>query len=219
MFPARQYIPRIKFQKRLYFFINLVYNNLREFAKSSLKTKLRRALFGLTVPMKKNNNANLIATAGITAALYVVLTLVSAVFGLASGVIQVRISEALCVLPLFTTAAIPGLAVGCFIANLVSGGVVLDAVFGALTTLAAAAVTCLVGKTVKNKVARYALAPLANVVANSLTIPWVLKLVYGESGALWYFAVTVCVGEIISSYLLGVPLTILLEKHKKHIFK
>ncbi|MDD6095621.1 MAG: QueT transporter family protein [Clostridia bacterium] len=169
--------------------------------------------------MKKNNPAREIAAGGIIAAIYVVLTVVSAMFGLASGVIQVRISEALCVLPLFTVSAVPGLAIGCFIANLVSGGVFLDAVFGSLATLIGALITYFIGKAVKGKSLRYVLAPLPNVAANTIIIPWVLRLVYGESGAIWYFALTVGIGEIIGSYVLGLPLMALLEKHKKQIFK
>lgn len=169
--------------------------------------------------MQTKNVTRKIAVGGIIAALYVVLTVVSALFGLASGVIQVRISEALCVLPMFTPAAIPGLAIGCFIANLVSGGVILDAVFGSLATLVGALIAYLLGKCIKGKIARLALVPLPNVAANMVVIPWVLRLVYGESGAIWYFALTVGAGEIIASYVLGVPLAILLEKNKNHLFR
>lgn len=82
----------------------------------------------------------------VIAALYIVFTMVSAAFGLSSGVIQVRISEAMCILPAFTPAAIPGLTIGCFIANLLSGGVILDAVFGGLATLLGAVGAYLLGR-------------------------------------------------------------------------
>ena len=61
------------------------------------------------------NKALFITQAAMIAALYVVLTWVANTLGLANGAIQVRFSEALCVLPVFTTAAIPGLFVGCLI--------------------------------------------------------------------------------------------------------
>ena len=56
-----------------------------------------------------------ISEGAIIAALYVVLSLLSAAFGLLSGAVQLRISEALCILPLFTPAAVPGLFLGCFL--------------------------------------------------------------------------------------------------------
>ena len=75
-----------------------------------------------------------LVTGAIIAALYVVLTLLANAFGLASGVIQVRISEALNVLVCFTGAAVPGVTVGCLLANLLTGGVVLDIIFGTLAS-------------------------------------------------------------------------------------
>ena len=87
--------------------------------------------------MKRKNQQRVrfITLAAIIAALYVVLTLVSAAFGLSSGVIQVRISESLCILAFFTPAAIPGMTIGCLVSNLVTGANVLDVVFGTLATL------------------------------------------------------------------------------------
>lgn len=169
--------------------------------------------------MSRNNTANKLTTAGIVAAAYTVLTLISAVFGLSSGIIQIRISEALCVLPLFSAYAIPGLAVGCFLSNLLCGGGILDAIFGTAATLIGAILAYYIGKTVKNKLLQKIFIPLPNVMANTLIIPWVLRFVYGEAGAIWYFTVTVFAGEFIGSYILGLPLMSLLEKHKNSIFK
>ncbi|MBR4018021.1 MAG: QueT transporter family protein, partial [Clostridia bacterium] len=72
---------------------------------------------------------------GAIAALYVALTFVSAQLGLSSGVIQLRLSEALCILPIFTPAAIPGLAIGCLLANAMTGCIVLDVILGSVATL------------------------------------------------------------------------------------
>ena len=96
-----------------------------------------------------NNTRNrilYITQAAIIAALYVVLTFVSSLFGLSSGVIQVRISEALCFLPIYTSAAIPGLGIGCVLANLLTGALPLDVIFGSLATLSAAIVAYIIRK-------------------------------------------------------------------------
>ena len=74
-----------------------------------------------------------ITQGAVIAALYVVLTLVFA--PISFGPVQVRIAEALCILPMFTPAAIPGLFIGCLIANLIGGGIMLDVIFGSIATL------------------------------------------------------------------------------------
>ena len=89
----------------------------------------------------KNSKVKNITHSAIIAALYVVLTLAAQLLGLASGAIQVRFSEALTILPVFTSAAIPGLTVGCIIANLssvVAGLGIYDMLFGSFASLVAA---------------------------------------------------------------------------------
>lgn len=137
-----------------------------------------------------------VAIGGLTAAFYVVFTFVSAMVGLSSGVIQCRISEALCVMPMFNSAAIPGLTIGCFFANLLVGGAFLDGVLGAVATLIGAIGTWLL----RNH--RW-IAPLCPVVSNMLIIPFVLQFVYGIHDLYWFLVLTVGVGEFISAYLLG----------------
>ena len=83
----------------------------------------------------KNKKVSFIVTSAVVAALYVVLTYLAAAFGLASNVIQVRFSEALTILPIFTPAAIPGLFVGCIVANALTGAVIFDVIFGSIATL------------------------------------------------------------------------------------
>ena len=102
------------------------------------------------------------------AALYVVLTYISSIFGLSSGVIQLRISEALCVLPLFSAAAIPGLFVGCIISNFLAGGVIIDIIFGSVATLIGAVGTYFIGKN-----HRY-IALIPPILANALIVPFVI---------------------------------------------
>lgn len=98
--------------------------------------------------MKKNNSILLLdlTQGAMIAALYVVLTFIANLAGLASSVIQLRLSEALTILPVFTAAAVPGLAVGCVLANLLTGCAVWDVVFGSLATLIGAIGTRLCAK-------------------------------------------------------------------------
>ena len=82
----------------------------------------------------KNKNVLYLTQAAMIAALYVVLTMIANALGIASGNIQVRFSEALTVLPFLTPAAVPGLFIGCLIANLVTGAMLPDIIFGSLAT-------------------------------------------------------------------------------------
>ena len=77
-----------------------------------------------------------LAQAAVIAALYALLTVLVA--PVASGLVQCRVSEALCVLPYFTFSAVPGLFVGCAMANLITGAPIYDVIFGSIATLLAA---------------------------------------------------------------------------------
>ena len=79
--------------------------------------------------------------AALIGALYTVLTLVCAAMGLAYGGVQLRFSEALTILPLFSAASVPGLTVGCIVANIFSSVTPLDTIVGSLATLLAALLT------------------------------------------------------------------------------
>lgn len=159
------------------------------------------------------------AQAGVIAAVYVVLTLVSALFGLSSGVIQVRISEALSFLPCLTPAAIPGLTIGCLISNAIAGGVPLDILFGSFATLLGAVFAYLIGRAFKkHKVLGYYLSTLPNVISNTLIIPFVLKAAYGAEEAIPFMMLTVFIGEVIASVILGAVLIAAL-KDKLKLFK
>lgn len=147
--------------------------------------------------------------AALIAALYVALTYVVNLFGLANGAVQLRLSEALTILPAFTAAAIPGLFIGCLLANLLTGCVFWDILFGSVATLIAAIGTRLIAK--NNKW----LAPIPPILANTLVVPFVIKFAYGSLDALPYLFLTVFAGELLSCGVLGVPLYALLEKHKR----
>lgn len=155
--------------------------------------------------MKNKQKVVNVATAAIIAALYVVLTYLASALGLSSGVIQVRFSEALTILPIFTPAAIPGLFAGCVLANLLTGCAVWDIVFGSIATLLGAIFTYALRK---YKV----LAVLPPIIANTLIVPPVLMFVYGVTEAYWFLTLTVCIGEVISCGILGTILRKSLEK-------
>lgn len=145
--------------------------------------------------------------AALIAALYVVLTFVANAMGLASGAIQIRLSEALTILPCFTPAAIPGLFIGCLISNILVGSVIWDIVFGSLATLIGAIGTHYLRK-------RKWLSPLPPIISNSVIVPFVLVYAYGVQDALPFLAFTVGMGEVISAGVLGMILLKSLEKHK-----
>ena len=147
----------------------------------------------------RNNYARNIAMGGVIAALYVVLTVVATALGLASGAVQVRFSEALTIMPVFTASAVPGLTVGCVLANLITGCAPWDVVFGSLATLLGAVGTRLLRK-------KPLLAWIPPVVSNMLIVPIVLQQVYGVPDAWWYLVLTVGAGEVISCGILGLLL-------------
>lgn len=152
-----------------------------------------------------------ITQAAMIAALYVVLTLAANLFGLANYAVQVRLSEALTILPYFTPAAIPGLAVGCVLSNILTGCMPLDVVFGSLATLLGAVGTYLLRKY------KFA-APLPPVLANTLIVPFILAYVYQLEGSIPYFMLTVGIGEVISCGILGMLLLKMLSQYRDVIF-
>lgn len=155
--------------------------------------------------MKRKRTVFLCQSA-IIAALYVVLTAVAAAFGLSSGEIQVRFSEALCILPCFFPAAVPGLAVGCLLANLLTGCAIVDVFLGAFATLLGAIGTYFLRK---HKI----LMLIPPIVSNAVIIPIVLKFVYQLESGYLYLVLTVTIGEIISAGVLGFIFYSALKKH------
>ena len=145
--------------------------------------------------------------AGLIAALYVVLTFIAQMAGLASGAIQFRLSEMLTILPMLTSAAIPGLTVGCILANLLTGCAVWDIVFGSFATFLGALGTHLLRKT-ENPF----LGCIPPIASNMLIVPAVLMKVYGAEGSYWYLMATVGLGEIVCCGVLGIILYRVLKK-------
>lgn len=158
----------------------------------------------------KMKKTTFITQGAVIAAIYVVLVFVFDYWSF--GPIQFRIAEALTILPIFTPAAVPGLFIGCLIANIMGGAVIWDIVFGSIATLIGAAGTYFLRK--------YAsLAPIPPIIANTVIVPLVLKYAYGTEGMLWYFMLTVGMGEIIVCGILGTLLRVALKKYKNVLFR
>ena len=141
--------------------------------------------------MKHQTNTRYLTQSGVIAAVYVILTMLAAALGLDSGAIQLRLSEALTILPVFAPAAVPGLFIGCLLSNILSGGVLWDVIFGSLATLLGAMGTRLLRKN------RW-LACLPPILANILIVPPVLTYAYGIPGGIPWLMLTVGVVASIS---------------------
>ena len=129
----------------------------------------------------KNFSARKITQAAAIAAIYIVLTYITNLFGLANGVVQVRVSEALAVLPYFTATSIPGLFIGCLLSNILTGCIAMDVIFGSIATLIGA-----VAGRYLSKINKY-LTPVPTVISNMIIVPLVLKYAYGIPGSVWYY--------------------------------
>ena len=161
--------------------------------------------------MKNTNQRSAFMThAAMIAAIYVVLTYIFAPFSF--GDVQVRIAEALTILPVFTPAAIPGLFVGCFIGNILGGAILPDIIFGSFATLIGA-----VGTYLLRKKSQY-LCVLPPIISNTIIIPCVLKLSYGINLPIPFLMITIGIGEAISCGILGLILYYALRKYRKIIF-
>ena len=152
----------------------------------------------------------MLTQAALIAALYVVLTYVFAPFSF--GEVQVRIAEALTILPVFTPAAIPGLFVGCLLGNILGGALLPDIIFGSLATLIGAIFTWMLRN--KNPL----LAPVPPIVANTLIVPFVLRYAYGVALPIPFMMLTVGIGEVISCGVLGMAFYFALNKSRAAIF-
>lgn len=148
--------------------------------------------------------------AAAIAAIYVVMTIVFA--PLSFGEIQIRFAEGLTILPYFTPAAIPGLFIGCFIGNFLGGAIPLDILCGSLATL--------VGALFSYLLRRYKfLVPLPPIIANIVTVPFVLCYGYGINLPIPFMMLTVGIGEVVSCGVIGLILLFALDRYKGVIFR
>lgn len=158
----------------------------------------------------KNKGTLFLVQAAVIGAIYVVLTLLFVPLGF--GEVQVRFSEALTVLPYFTPAAIPGLFVGCIIANFLGGAIPIDILFGSIATLLGAVFTY---RLRGNKW----LAPLPPIAANVVIVPYVLHYGYGINLPIPLMMLTVGIGEVISCGIIGMILLTALSKYSSILFR
>ena len=150
----------------------------------------------------KNKNVTFLTQAAMIAAIYVVLTYVFAPFSF--GEIQIRISEALTILPLFTPAAVPGLFIGCLIGNILGGAILPDIVFGSTYSL---------------REKKPIFGPIPPIAANTVIVPFVLRFGYGVNLPIPFMMLTVGIGEVISCGILGMILYTALSRYHRLIFK
>ncbi len=149
-------------------------------------------------------NTKKIIQAAIIGSVYAVLTIVLA--PVSYGPVQVRVSEAMTVMPAFTPAAVPGLFIGCFVANILGPYGIVDIVCGSFATLAAA----LVSRRLRD---RPFLVPLPPVVFNGIIVGSMLHFAYGVPG-LWACMGWVALGQAVACYALGMPLMKLLDRYR-----
>ena len=171
--------------------------------------------------MNKNRNVRFLTEGAVIAALYAVLTYVASILNLAYGPIQFRFSEALTVLPVFTPAAVPGLAIGCFISNLGSPLGIVDWIFGTAATLMAATLGYLL-RNIQWKNIPF-LSILQPVIFNAVIIGAEISCL-SDSGsfsinnanltAFLAGALSVGIGELVICFGLGIPLVFALRKIK-----
>ncbi len=154
-----------------------------------------------------NKNIRYIAQAAIIAAMYAAL--VAVLPWISYSQVQVRIAEALTVLPAFTSAAIPGLFIGCLIANIFSPNAWIDVVVGSLATLTAAVASRYMPKKW--------LVPLPPVLINAAAIGIMLSIMYELPLALTILYIAA--GQTVACYFIGYPLLLVLERNKHKIFK
>lgn len=150
-------------------------------------------------------NTKFLIQASVIAAVYAVLTIMLMPFSY--GIMQVRVSEALTVLPCFTPAAIPGLFIGCLVSNMLGPYGPMDMVLGSSATLIAAVFSYYLKRTPL-------LVPLPPVVANGVIIGSMLHFAYEVPLPLAVCMLWVAAGELIACYGLGYPLLRLLQRYK-----
>ena len=166
---------------------------------------------------KPRFNTSSLARGGMIAAIYIVLTLIFQ--PISFGAIRFRVAEALTLLPILTVDAVPGLFIGCLLANWLGGGIWFDVVLGSIATLLAALCSRATRKTPL-------LAALFPTVFNGLIVGPVVYFAYVRApgdpvsvGTLLFNMVTVAFGELVVCYVLGLPMTYGLKKLPSKLFE
>lgn len=174
----------------------------------------------------QKNRIRGLCRAGIIAALYVALTYVAMLFGLDKNAVQVRFSEALCILPAIFPEAVGGLAVGCLLANILTGAAALDIVLGPVATLIGAVGAYLLGSFIRRRGVRSflfkCLIPVPTILANTAAVPLIVYVCYTAPseqgwGIFMFYALTVFIGEVISAGILGMMLYVAVIKKQRFL--
>jgi len=172
--------------------------------------------------MVVKTNIRKIVFAGVIAALYAALTV--AVAPIAYGPLQFRIAEALCVLPFFFPVAVPGLFIGCIIANLLSPYGMMDVVVGSIASLLAAICTMQLAKVGRERMPVKVIACLPPVVFNAVFIGALIAWFMVGFGDIRMFFVAFAInglqvglGQLVVMYVLGLPLMIYLPKSRAYV--
>ena len=153
--------------------------------------------------MNRRSSTLYLTRGAMIAAIYVAITWLCSVVGLSSGVIQFRISEAMCILPIFFPEAVPALFIGCMLSNIIAGGVIWDIIFGALATLIGAIFARLLRKLPERLIW---IATVPTLLANAIIVPFVLIYAYGSTDAYFFIAATVGLGELVCACIGGTAL-------------
>lgn len=165
--------------------------------------------------MSRKKNINFLITGALIAALYAGLTYLCSAFNLAYGPIQLRLSEVLTILPVFTPAAIPGLTVGCFIAN-IGSSMPADMIFGTFATFIAALLTYYLRNIKIKKIPLISM--FMPVLINAVIIGFEISVFFLEGGySFWGFIISafqVGLGELIVCYVFGIPFFTVVDKYR-----
>ncbi len=165
----------------------------------------------------QSRRIRLLTYGALTASLYIVLTYISTALGLSGGIIQLRFSEVLTILPALlplsvAPAAVWGLFSGCLLANMLTGAMLWDTVFGSIATLLGAIGTLYLRKTPR-------VAWLPPVLTNTVIVPWILRTFYAVGDAVWFLCLTVAVGEAITAGLGGTIIRRLYHRRLKTLIR
>ena len=161
--------------------------------------------------MLNNLTAKKLANTGIISAIYVALTLI--LMPISFGTVQVRLAEALTVLPLFIPESIIGLTIGCLISNLFGFGVI-DVVFGTIATFLSAILTYFVGKKIKNQFLKFVVGAFFPVIINAIVVPFIF-IITGSTDQIYVINfLTVFAGQFLSVYVVGGYLYFALRKFR-----
>ena len=151
-----------------------------------------------------------IARAGLIAGVYTLTAMIT--FPISSGAIQLRLSEALCVLPFLFIEAVPALFIGCMLSNIITACAFLDVILGSVITLVSAMLTYLTGKLIKNTVVKIIVGGLFPVLINAFILP-IIWLIYGAPQYAYIVQVAfLVVGQALAVYAVGAPLYLVLKK-------